>query len=130
MAFCPSEMIPLTGTGGSRSLTSRKRVTRSPWALRSPGPCQQRLLRKHIADDPEDFVTSIWLQPIDRQDHSALLAQDVVDALPIPHMHRHQFFIPLDQMGDAAFGHLDTSSAQFLMDFRHTAMLPKPQHSH
>jgi len=75
-------------------------------------------------------MSGVRLQPIDRQDHSALLAQDLVDAVPIPHMHRHQFFIALDQIRDAAFSDLDSTAEQFLMDFGHTAMLPKAQSSY
>jgi hypothetical protein len=45
-------------------------------------------------------------------------------------MHRHQFLIALYQMRHAPFGDLDSPSEQFLMDFGHTAMLPKPQGSY
>src|SRR5215475_6522577 len=87
--------------------------------LRGTEQCtrHQDLSRDHLTDRPENLMPHVWLQAIDGEDHPTLLFEELLQALLLMQMHRHQFFVAMQSMFYCSFTDLHTSPFQVLMDF-------------
>ncbi len=68
-------------------------------------------------------MTLIRLQAIEREDHAPLLLEAVPQTGLVGQAHRHQFLIPLDQIGDGACGDRDAARLEGAMDLGHAAVV-------
>src|SRR5689334_22884439 len=75
-------------------------------------------------------MAHIWRHSIQGQNHPTLLFKDLVQALLLMQMHRHQLFVAMQRMFHGSFTDLHPSLFQVLMDFFDASMLSVAQHSY
>jgi hypothetical protein len=72
--------------------------------------------RPTVAQNPEHFMSDIWLQPVQGQDDLPMLSQTLLQAFRICQGERQQFLIAIELIGHGAAGDLDPSPLLFLME--------------
>ena len=75
-------------------------------------------------------MAHIRLQPIDRENHTPLLLQPLLDALVIHHAQGDEFFIALHQIGHTAFRDAHPTAQQRTMHLGHATVLAKALGAH
>ena len=66
--------------------------------------------RPTVAQQPENLLPHIWLQPIQSQDHLLLSFESFLEPFDIGQIHCQQFFIAIELIGHTALGNLESSS--------------------
>jgi len=82
---------------------------------------EQDLAGQAVADDPQDLVTDVRLQAVDRQHDPPLDGQG--GAPRLVHHRRDQLVVAVEQVGDRALAHRHAALPQGAMDLRHAAVL-------
>ena len=79
---------------------------------------EQHLARQAVAQHPQHLVADVRLQPVQRQDDAALLAQQRVQAVGVGEVERDQFLVALEQMRHGALSNHDPALVQGGMNLR------------
>ena len=122
MLCWPSDTTPATGTGHA-AFTCVSSVARSARRRRQQAPGQQDLARQAVADDPQDLVPDVRLQPVDGQDHPRLVGQHGPQPGVVGEGDGEQFVVPVEQVGDGPFGDADAAAVQVGADLGDRAVL-------
>ena len=88
---------------------------------------QQHRARQAVAHDPQHILRFVRLQPVDRQDHVALLREALGELRVVGETQGEEFLVAGEQVGDGALGNGDALVEQGLMDLGNRAMVAEAQ---
>jgi len=91
---------------------------------------RQHRARQASARHPQHLVPDIRPHAIARQDHLLLPRELFPQAGPVGRPQRHQFLVPLEQIGHTALGEHHATGAERPMALRHAAVLAIAQRAH
>ncbi len=93
-------------------------------------PGEQDLPGQAITQRPQDLVSHVRLQSVEREDDLSLRGQPGLEALLIGQMEREEFLVPVQLLGDTAFTDAHATLDERLMYLRHTLVLAVAQGAH